>query len=54
MTLDYARSRLEVARAVVVNLLLDYEPEHQRVRDARESVAGWLREVERLEREEEA
>lgn len=52
--LEYARQMLDVSRAVVANLLSDYGPEHPRVRDAKESAAGWRREVERLERDEEA
>ena len=52
--LEHATARLTVARKVVAKLLLDYAPEHPRVRDAKESLAGWVREVERLEREEAA
>ena len=52
--LEHATARLAVARKVVAELLLDYAPDHQRVKDAKESVAGWVREVERLEREEAA
>ena len=52
--LEHATARLAVARGVVARLLLDYDPEHQRVKDAKESVAGWVREVERLERLEDA
>ena len=52
--LEHATARLAVARGVVARLLLDYAPEHQRVKDAKESVAGWVREVERLERLEDA
>ena len=52
--LEHAQSRLATARALVANLLLDLAPDHPRVKDAKESVAGWVREVERLEREEAA
>ena len=48
--LEHATARLAVARKVVAELLLDYAPDHQRVKDAKESVAGWVREVERLDR----
>ena len=51
--LEHAAASLEKARHMVANLLLDYPPDHPRVRDAKESVAGWVREVERLERDEE-
>ena len=52
--LVFARARLDVARAGLQNLLLDYPPDHPRVRDARENVGGWTRELERLERAEDA
>ena len=53
-SLEFSRAMLDVARAGLANLLLDYPPDHPRVRDARESVGGWTREVERLEHDEEA
>ena len=53
-SMEFSRAMLDVARAGLANLLLDYPPEHPRVRDARENVGGWTRELERLERDEEA
>lgn len=52
--LELARAMLDVSRARVAELQLDYEERHPRVRDAVESVRGWALEVERLERREDA
>ena len=52
--LDFARAMLTVAKAGLANRLVDHDPDHPRVKDARANVAGWVREVERLERIEEA
>jgi hypothetical protein len=50
--LEFARTMLTVAKAGLANQLVDHDLSHPRVKDALENVAGWAREVERLERAE--
>ena len=50
---EYARLSLDVAQARYAEAIVECGEDHPRTRDARESLAGWRREVARHERQHE-
>lgn len=52
-TVEFCRAMLAVARHRVAENLVEYGEDDRRTLDAKESLAGWVRELDKWERHEE-